>query len=219
MVLPGRHLLHLNAAWADNDADAFAALYTQDATSVLPGSCSDGKEAFRARMAAGFAGPLEGSTVVDEVRSVRFIGEGAAVVTSRSGILSAGKSTAPADRFVLATWVLGKAAGQGGGGGLAGRRIPQLPSRQRLIARPPAAHRSGEIPLGAGRGFGLAIQGRTPAPRADAHGMSGAPTLGQCRSTIKERGERRVRGEPAEAERSGRGGRGWWRCGWWWWRG
>ncbi|WP_442818771.1 SgcJ/EcaC family oxidoreductase [Streptomyces sp. NBC_01320] len=216
MVLPGRHLLHLNAAWTDNDADAFAALYTQDVTSVLPGSCSDGKEAIPARMAAGFAGPLESSTVVDEVRSVRFIGEDAAVVTSRSGILSAGKSTVPRRPLRTRHMGPGKGGRPGGGGRLAGRRIPQLPSRQRLIARPPAAHRSGEIPLGAGRGFGLAIQGRMPAPRADAHGMSGAPTLGQCRSTIKERGERRVRGEPAEAERSGRGGRGWWRCGWWW---
>ncbi|GAA3478570.1 SgcJ/EcaC family oxidoreductase [Streptomyces yanii] len=113
-----REVLHrVYAAWADNDADAFAALYTQDATSVLPGSYSDGKEAIRARMAAGFAGPLKGSTVVDEVRSVRFIGEDAAVVISRSGILPAGESTVPADRFVLATWVLAKAAGQGAGEG------------------------------------------------------------------------------------------------------
>ncbi|MEV0495093.1 SgcJ/EcaC family oxidoreductase [Streptomyces atratus] len=73
---------------------------------------SDGREAIRARMAAGFAGPLKGSTVVDEVRSVRFIGEDAAVVISRSGILPAGGSAVPAEHLVLATRVLAKAAGE-----------------------------------------------------------------------------------------------------------
>ncbi|MFE7705748.1 hypothetical protein ACFU6I_08090 [Streptomyces sp. NPDC057486] len=51
------------------------------------------------------------------VREVLHIGEDAAVVISRSGILSAGESTIPADRFVLATWVLAKEAGQGAGEG------------------------------------------------------------------------------------------------------
>lgn len=93
-------------AWADNDADAFVASYTEDATSILPGSYSTGRTATRDRMAAGFAGPLKGSQVRDEVRSVRRLGADAAVVVSRSAVLMAGETEAPGDRWVIATWTL-----------------------------------------------------------------------------------------------------------------
>ncbi|MEU0835573.1 hypothetical protein [Streptomyces sp. NPDC005969] len=39
------------------------------------------------------------------------------MVISRSGILLAGESAVPADRLVLATWILVRAAGQGAGEG------------------------------------------------------------------------------------------------------
>src|SRR5664279_656776 len=50
-------------AWAAGDADAFAALYSLGATVVLPGGVYlTGREAIRAYMTAGFAGPMKGST-------------------------------------------------------------------------------------------------------------------------------------------------------------
>ncbi|WP_214414564.1 SgcJ/EcaC family oxidoreductase [Sphaerisporangium fuscum] len=108
-----REVLHgVYTAWADNDADAFVAHFTDDATSILPGSYRAGKEEIRARMAAAFAGPLKGSRVLDEVRGVRFPGEDAAVVVSRSGVLMAGETEVPAARWVIATWVLTRREGR-----------------------------------------------------------------------------------------------------------
>jgi uncharacterized protein (TIGR02246 family) len=99
-------------AWAENDADAFVAPYTDDATAILPGSYRKGKENIRASMAAGFAGPLKGSSTVNQTLDVRLFGPDTAVVTSESGILMAGESEVPAQRMVLATWVLTKRDGK-----------------------------------------------------------------------------------------------------------
>lgn len=99
-------------AWADYDADAFVASYTEDATSILPGSYSVGRTAIRDRMAAAFAGPLKGSRVRDEVQSVRHLGADAAVVVSRSAIVMAGETEVPDDRWVIATWTLARRNGK-----------------------------------------------------------------------------------------------------------
>ncbi len=63
-------------------------------------------------MAAGFAGPLKGSQVRDEVQSVRHLGADAAIVVSRSAVLMAGETEAPDDRGVMATWTLTRRNGR-----------------------------------------------------------------------------------------------------------
>ncbi|GAB2862549.1 hypothetical protein GCM10027176_75560 [Actinoallomurus bryophytorum] len=99
-------------AWADNDADAFVASYTEDATSILPGSYSAGRTATRDRMAAGFAGPLKGSQVRDEVQSIRHLSADAAIVVTRSAVVMAGETEPPGDRWVIATWTLTRRNGR-----------------------------------------------------------------------------------------------------------
>jgi uncharacterized protein (TIGR02246 family) len=103
---------NLYQAWADNDADALVASYTEDATSILPGSYSAGRAATRDRMAERFAGPLKGSRVRDEVQSVRHLGADAAVVVTRSAVVMAGETEAPDDRWVVATWTLTRRNGR-----------------------------------------------------------------------------------------------------------
>ena len=98
-------------AWDAGDADAFVADYREDATAILPGSYRRSKEAVRESMAAGFATALKGSTSVDKLDSIRFLGETAAVVVSETGIRFPGESEVPADRIVYATWVLEKRDG------------------------------------------------------------------------------------------------------------
>ena len=68
---------------ADNDADAFVAPYAPDATAVHTGTVMPDRDAIRATMVAGFAGPLQGSEGIHEVQSVRFVGADTAIVLSR----------------------------------------------------------------------------------------------------------------------------------------
>lgn len=100
------------AAWADNDADAFAALYLEDASVIQPGIYKDSREIVRTSMAAAFAGPLKGSTVIDAPLSVRFLNDNAAVVISEGAVRMSGETEPPAQRFVRATWVLAKRDGK-----------------------------------------------------------------------------------------------------------
>jgi uncharacterized protein (TIGR02246 family) len=93
-------------AWADGDADAFAELYTDDATVVQPGVFKQNNDDIRTSMTAGFAGPLKGSRVSDEPRSVRFFGPDTAVIITEGGVLMAGQNAVPAERLVRATWVV-----------------------------------------------------------------------------------------------------------------
>lgn len=98
-------LTEMYAAWARGDADGFVSRYREDATAILPGSLRNGRAMVRDSMAAAFAGPLRDSSTVDEQISLRFVGADAAIMLARSGILLAGETEVPAERFVLATWV------------------------------------------------------------------------------------------------------------------
>jgi uncharacterized protein (TIGR02246 family) len=100
------------AAWAANDADALAELYTDDATVVQPGVFKKSKDEIRSTMAAGFAGPLKGSYVLDTPQSVRFLGGDIALVIAEGGIVMAGAADGRPERAVRATWVLTKLDGR-----------------------------------------------------------------------------------------------------------
>ncbi|GAA4305470.1 uncharacterized protein (TIGR02246 family) [Actinomadura luteofluorescens] len=101
----------LYKAWGDGDADAFADLYAEDATVVMPGVFNRGREAVRDFMAAGFAGPLKGSRGVDEPEDVRVHGD-TAIVVSKAGIIMAGEQEVPPERERVATWVLSRRDGR-----------------------------------------------------------------------------------------------------------
>jgi uncharacterized protein (TIGR02246 family) len=96
----------LYAAWADADAAAFAGLYLDDATVVMPGVLHQDRDAIRTHMARAFDGPLHGSRAFDEPVSIRVLNDRTAVVLSRAGILMAGETEVPAARQRIATWVL-----------------------------------------------------------------------------------------------------------------
>jgi uncharacterized protein (TIGR02246 family) len=100
------------AAWAAGDADAFAALYTDDATVVMRGVFHRGRSAVRDSMASAFAGRLKGSRAVDTPQDIRVVGGHTAIVVSRAGIVLAGERDLPAAREVLATWVLARQDGR-----------------------------------------------------------------------------------------------------------
>jgi uncharacterized protein (TIGR02246 family) len=92
-------------AWTAHDADAFARLYTADASVILAdGTYLRDREAVRAYMEAGFQGRLKGTSGVDEVESIRYLGPDAAVAISRSGFIAPGGDKPAAMR--RATWTL-----------------------------------------------------------------------------------------------------------------
>ncbi len=105
-------LSEMYQAWTDNDADGFTKYYTDDATAILPGSLRGSRKVVRDLMAAGFEGPLKGSSTVDKQLSLRFVGQDAAVAISEGGILFAGEDAVPEARKIHATWVFEKRDGR-----------------------------------------------------------------------------------------------------------
>ena len=99
-------LTRLYQAWEANDADAFVADYTGDASVVQPGVYKKDREEIRTTMAAGFAGPLSGSRAVDHPADVRLLTADTAVVISEGGIIFPGQDAVANGGLVRATWAL-----------------------------------------------------------------------------------------------------------------
>ena len=76
----------------------FVKYYTDDATAILPGSLRGSRKVIRDLMAAGFEGPLKGSSTVDKQLGLRFVGQDAAIAISEGGLLFAGENTVPEAR-------------------------------------------------------------------------------------------------------------------------
>jgi uncharacterized protein (TIGR02246 family) len=105
-------LADLYKAWDEGDADTFVADYLDDATVIMPGTYRTSREEVRQGMAQGFASFLKGSTTVNSMEGIRFLGENAAIAVSESGILFPGQTEVPAEGMVYATWVLEKRDGR-----------------------------------------------------------------------------------------------------------
>jgi uncharacterized protein (TIGR02246 family) len=62
-------------AWDAGDAEAFVTDYAEDATVIMPGIYRRSREEVRQGMAEGFASFLKGSTAIDKLGTIRFLGE------------------------------------------------------------------------------------------------------------------------------------------------
>ena len=73
---------------------------------IQPGVYEKDREEIRTTMAAGFAGPLNGSRVAAHPVDVRFLTDDTAIVVSEDGIIFPGQDAVASERLVRATWVL-----------------------------------------------------------------------------------------------------------------
>jgi uncharacterized protein (TIGR02246 family) len=103
----------LTEAWAEKSADAFAAIFTDDATVVLPGGIylKDNAE-IRAFMGRAYQGPYRGTGVLGAPLGIRFIDTSTAVMVTEGGVTQPGADEVAPEDFIRATWVCVKIDGE-----------------------------------------------------------------------------------------------------------
>ncbi len=98
--------MRIMAAWAINDPDVFAAVFTHNGSLLMQDSQLTSREEIRAYMAAGFAGPLRGARVTGWPLDVNHLTDEVAVVVTQGGIILAGETGLAPQRQIRATWVI-----------------------------------------------------------------------------------------------------------------
>ncbi len=100
------------AAWSKNDADAFADLFTEDGSMVLPGDVYlNTREEIRAFMSKAYAGPYQGTRVTGSPLSAKFINQDSGVLVTQGGVLYGDETEVTQANQIRATWVLAKKDG------------------------------------------------------------------------------------------------------------
>jgi uncharacterized protein (TIGR02246 family) len=96
------------AAWAAHDAEAFADLFVDDGTMILPGMYKKGRDDIRAFMADGFVGQYKGTRVTGAPIEIKPLGSGAVALITQGGVIEAGESELSAASAIRASWILVK---------------------------------------------------------------------------------------------------------------
>lgn len=100
------------AAWAAHDADAFAELFTEDGTMILPGQYHKGRAAIRDFMAAGYAGSYKGTRVTGQPLEIKPLGPGAVALLTVGGVIAPGQTELSPAAAIRASWILVERDGQ-----------------------------------------------------------------------------------------------------------
>ncbi|MFL6140085.1 MAG: SgcJ/EcaC family oxidoreductase [Frankiaceae bacterium] len=100
------------AAWSNHDPDAFAALFTEDGTMILPGLFRNGREEIRSYMADAFENEYKDSQVTGQPLDLRFLSADIAVLLTEGGVIAPGTTEVGDDRAIRATWLAVKQDGE-----------------------------------------------------------------------------------------------------------
>ncbi|WP_409494804.1 SgcJ/EcaC family oxidoreductase [Amycolatopsis sp. cmx-11-12] len=100
------------SAWAYNDADAFADVFTEDGTMILPGLYKKGREEIRTYLKNAFAGPYKGTQVTGKPVDIRFFSSEAGLLLTQGGVLAPGESEVSDSQAIRAAWFVVKQSGE-----------------------------------------------------------------------------------------------------------
>jgi len=100
------------AAWATHDARAFADLFTQDGTLILPGVYKKGRDEIREFMSAAYAGPYQGTRVTGSPIDVKPLADGAVALLTMGGVLAPGETELSDPAAIRASWILVRREGR-----------------------------------------------------------------------------------------------------------
>lgn len=96
----------ITEAWANNDATAFAKVFTQDGTMVLPGLYIKGQDGIEQFMSQAYATQYKGTRVTGSPVDMRVIGDDLAIIVTEGGVLLPGETEVTPARRIKATWVV-----------------------------------------------------------------------------------------------------------------
>lgn len=98
--------MRIQSAWARNDANAFADVFTDDGSLLMQDEQLTSREAIRTHMLAGFRGPLKGARVRGWPLAMNFVSDRVVVVVTAGGIIFPGDEDIAPERLIRATWVI-----------------------------------------------------------------------------------------------------------------
>jgi uncharacterized protein (TIGR02246 family) len=96
----------ITEAWANNDATAFAKVFTRDGTMVLPGLYIKGQDGIEQFMTQAYATQYKGTRVTGSPVDMRVIGDDLAIIVTEGGVLLPGETDVAPARRIKATWVV-----------------------------------------------------------------------------------------------------------------
>ena len=99
-------------AWAAHDADAFADLFAEDGTLILPGVYRTGRAEIREFMTAAYQGPYRGTRVTGQPIAIKPLGPGAVALITVGGVLAPGQEDLAPQNAIRASWILVKRDGR-----------------------------------------------------------------------------------------------------------
>lgn len=94
------------AAWAAHDADAFADLFVDDGTMMLPGLYRKGRDEIREFMAGAYAGRYKGTRVTGKPLDIKPLGPDAVALLTEGGVLAPGETELSSAEAIRASWIL-----------------------------------------------------------------------------------------------------------------
>jgi uncharacterized protein (TIGR02246 family) len=94
------------AAWAAHDAGAFAAVFTEDGSMILPGVLCRGRVEIRDFMADRFTDRYQGTRVTGSPLDLRFLTADSAVLVTQGGVLRPGETEVSDAEAIRAMWIV-----------------------------------------------------------------------------------------------------------------